>query len=673
METSVAVHFTGFILTTTIVLHLVLLAYIYRQRIYSFVVPLFIYLNILLVLVELSTLFLLQEQASPLVLGIMKARLVLELFIPPILVLMVQEFALGSLFPRILLRYAWPFLLSLLMAVLAIKGVFFQDVFTRNGVVFPALTNYYWTFLFYFCATFFYVGNALYRKYRKSHQSLKNILVVLHILLPITVVAFCGLHLFPLFRWLHPFIFLAYPVMGFVLLFVAFRFRLLEYEEKAQRLVFFLMASAVLSVFFAFFVKGVTPLFFLAAMLLWLIAYGGSCWLLRKMQPFLTRESEKNYSSVEEELAQFLGEVGRLLDEKELAQFLGNFSTRVLKCTKVAVVFSRFDIRPYEVMYNQGFADDKLAELLGASRSKIMEMLEYDHQLIYKFEHSPHSKLFQEMERYHLCVVLPLVAQNNLMGFIFLGAEKEQMQFFSHDLRFARLFAVQAANAIQNVRAIQKAMQSEKMAELGTMASQLAHDFQSFITLVKLDAPQNGRLRNHALYMEKLVQDLLNYTRPQELRFRPIHINQLIDMTLDLLEIPPNITVEKHYARDLPQINVDSNQMRRVFLNLLENSIRAMREKGGRLKITTRPLRPLSPYRRNPWIYIEILDEGEGIPEEFLEKIFEPFFTTHKHEGGNGMGLAIVKQIITRHRGFIDVASKVGKGTIFNIRLPYIA
>ena len=76
--------------------------------------------------------------------------------------------------------------------------------------------------------------------------------------------------------------------------------------------------------------------------------------------------------------------------------------------------------------------------------------------------------------------------------------------------------------------------------------------------------------------------------------------------------------------------------------------------------------------RRNTWMYIEILDEGKGIPEEFLEKIFDPFFTTRKNEGGNGLGLAIVKQIIGRHKGFIDVTSKLSKGTIFNIRLPYI-
>ena len=144
-------------------------------------------------------------------------------------------------------------------------------------------------------------------------------------------------------------------------------------------------------------------------------------------------------------------------------------------------------------------------------------------------------------------------------------------------------------------------------------------------------------------------------------------------MSLDLIELRPNIVIEKNYAESLPEINLDIDQIRRVFKNLIENSSRALKNiNNKRLKITTRQLRPISKIQRNPWIYVEILDEGVGIPEEYLDKIFDPFFTTNKNEGGNGLGLAIVKQIITRHHGFIDVTSRPGKGTIFSIRLPHI-
>jgi signal transduction histidine kinase len=112
--------------------------------------------------------------------------------------------------------------------------------------------------------------------------------------------------------------------------------------------------------------------------------------------------------------------------------------------------------------------------------------------------------------------------------------------------------------------------------------------------------------------------------------------------------------------------------MRRVFSGLFENSIHAMRShESGHLKIITKELQPISKFRHTSWVCIEIQDNGIGIQEEYLERIFDPFFTTHKNEGGNGLGLAIVRQIISRHSGFIDVSSTPGKGTITKIRLPY--
>jgi signal transduction histidine kinase len=230
----------------------------------------------------------------------------------------------------------------------------------------------------------------------------------------------------------------------------------------------------------------------------------------------------------------------------------------------------------------------------------------------------------------------------------------------------------QLAIALENIHNIQAAVQSQKMADLGMFASQLAHDFRSFISLIKNLNRENERLTKHANYMEKMVQDLLSYARPKELKPAPVNINDLIDMTLELLHAPGTINIERHYASELPKLNLDKLQMRRVFSGLFENSIHAMRSReSGHLKIITKELQPISKFRHTSWVCIEIQDDGIGIQEEYLERIFDPFFTTHKNEGGNGLGLAIVRQIISRHSGFIDVSSTPGKGTITKIRLPY--
>ncbi len=390
------------------------------------------------------------------------------------------------------------------------------------------------------------------------------------------------------------------------------------------------------------------------------------------IQEKINRRKRKIDYDLDQELEIFTGEIGKFISTEELAAFVADYSRKILHCTKCAVITSRFDIHPYQIIYLDGFPREDMEQLITGSNSPLLEMLESEKVTLNKLDYPVDSAIYQMMDRLKIYFGIPLATQNDIVGFVFLGDDRKSMVFRPKDIRFTHLLSVQAANAIQNIASLQKVLQAQKMADLGVLASQLAHDFQSFVTLVKLDTPAESRIREHANYMEKLVQDLLNYARPQELRLNSVNINQLVDMTLDLIDIPANILLEKRYTDDLPAIRVDSDQMRRVFLNLLENSIRAMKDNGGRLKITTRPLRPISKLRRNPWIYIEFLDEGAGIPEEFLEKIFEPFFTTYKHRGGNGMGLAIVKQIITRHKGFIDVTSKEGKGTVFNIRLPYL-
>lgn len=662
----------GFLLALSVVLHILMLIEIYRQKFYAFLVPLFAYLNILLIFIEVCSIFLLKTSISPFEMNIIRIRFVAEAFIPPVLYLLAQNYSLSPQFPKINITNISIFLVSLVLSVMALSGLIFTGVISANGMSYPGYSPYFAFFLIYYYAIFYLLLTDFMRKYKTAQraQEVANLHQLVAYILPASILFFSALHLLPILHILHPLLFTIYPVICLMILHITFRFQILEYNENSARIILFFLISLFFIVLVSFFPVQRPVLTYLLAIPALLAVYFLTGLILTQFQTALRKKSEVEEYSLEEELTQFVGEVGKLLDEPALARFLGDFAGKIMHCHHSAVIFSRFDIQPYEIAYLNGFESTEIEGFL--TESAVLEKVEMDLSVLNRYDLPPASPVYREMIEKNLYFVIPMVRQEALLGMILLGDDRQQMRVFSRDVQFARLLSVQAASAIQNIRTIQKALQSEKMAELGTMASQLAHDFQSFITLVKLDVPANSRLRNHANYMEKLVRDLLNYTRPQDLRFAPVNINQLIDMTLDLLNIPPDVVVEKHYADGLPEINVDTEQMRRVFLNLLENSVRAMKKSGGRIKITTRPLRSLSSVRRNPWIYIEILDEGEGIPDEFLERVFDPFFTTHKDEGGNGMGLAIVRQIITRHRGFIDVTSKTGKGTIFNIRLPFL-
>lgn len=375
--------------------------------------------------------------------------------------------------------------------------------------------------------------------------------------------------------------------------------------------------------------------------------------------------------SLEEKMEQFSAEIANYLDLPRFWPFLAGFFKDAFAAGDFAAITPRFDIRPYQLDYLEGFAGKDIHSLVSEEHSPLIEKMETQRQVVNRADLPAESDLCKIMESRGIGLALPVSKQKELLAIILLGGAAQTLSPSRRQLHSLKLVSSQVAIALDNIRSIENMVQSRKMAGLGMLASQLAHDFRSFIALAKSLNKENERFAKHAGYMEKMVQDLLNYARPQDLKLAGVNINDLLDMSLELLHAPAEVHIEKHYAPQLPKLNLDITQMRRAFLNLLQNSLRALRtQPNGRIKITTKELRPLSRFRRNPWVYIEILDEGIGIPEEYLERIFDPFFTTHKNEGGNGLGLAIVKQTITRHSGFIDVASKPGKGTVFNIRLP---
>jgi signal transduction histidine kinase len=112
-------------------------------------------------------------------------------------------------------------------------------------------------------------------------------------------------------------------------------------------------------------------------------------------------------------------------------------------------------------------------------------------------------------------------------------------------------------------------------------------------------------------------------------------------------------------ANEDPFINIDYQQMKQVFLNLIRNSIDAM-SAGGEIKIVFKKDKGINVF--------EISDTGEGIPPENMNKIFDIYFTTKK--SGTGMGLSIVRQIIIQHGGTIETESRLKEGTKFKITLP---
>jgi two-component system NtrC family sensor kinase len=219
-------------------------------------------------------------------------------------------------------------------------------------------------------------------------------------------------------------------------------------------------------------------------------------------------------------------------------------------------------------------------------------------------------------------------------------------------------------------------IQSEKLSLIGELVTGVAHEVRNPLATISLivqhleskyaDNYQIEKLKaiqRNINRIDKIVYGLLNFSHPPRSNFDYHNINEIVEGLEPILKhfLPENIKIIKKYDSKLPQGWFDSDCLEQVFLNLISNAIRAMKD-GGELYITT----SFDSTRKG--IIIEFEDTGVGIPEGNFKKIFKPFFTTYKE--GTGLGLSICQNIINEHKGNISVKSKLGKGTIFTIFLP---
>ncbi|MFQ5835984.1 MAG: sensor histidine kinase, partial [bacterium] len=230
--------------------------------------------------------------------------------------------------------------------------------------------------------------------------------------------------------------------------------------------------------------------------------------------------------------------------------------------------------------------------------------------------------------------------------------------------------------ATQDLKRTQdKLIQSEKLAALGKLSAGIAHEIRNPLTSIKVlihslakkitDTETKEKdikvVEDEIERVNQIINRFLDFARPKQPQFSLVDINQILEETINLVsgEVKEqNVVLEKELS-SLPCIQADGEQMKQVFLNLFLNAIRAMPE-GGKLRIKTD--------LKGQCAWIEIQDEGTGIPEEIKDKLFEPFFTTK--EEGIGLGLSIVKRIIDDHKGSTEVKNLHPKGTVFTISLP---
>src|SRR5579862_507399 len=259
-----------------------------------------------------------------------------------------------------------------------------------------------------------------------------------------------------------------------------------------------------------------------------------------------------------------------------------------------------------------------------------------------------------------------------------LGTAHREIRTLNEDLerrvheRTAELRAAQA-----------EILSKERLTALGQLTATVAHELRNPLssirntlftiketlaqTTMNFERPVS-RMERSIARCDGIISDLLEYSLVQELRRRPVTADKWLQETLDDQPKAEGFTIIRKLDAAGCRVNIDTERMRRVVVNLLDNAVQAMTEAG--IAEMERLVMFTTCVARGDYELV-IQDTGPGIPPEILPKIFEPLFSTKSF--GTGLGLPTVKQIVEQHGGSIAIESAPGQGARAIIRLPHVA
>jgi len=228
-------------------------------------------------------------------------------------------------------------------------------------------------------------------------------------------------------------------------------------------------------------------------------------------------------------------------------------------------------------------------------------------------------------------------------------------------------------------QAQEQLVRQERLATLGQLAGSVSHELRNPLGVIsnaiyylKMSQPEASDkvkeyleiIEKETLVSDKIISDLLDFTRIKSLDRQPVSVSELAAQTLERYPAPPPIQVAIEIPAGLPQVYADPQHVIQILVNLLTNACQAMNADRSleQTKLT------VSAAAQSDMICICIQDTGSGIPPENMGKLFQPLFTTKTK--GIGLGLAVSQKLAEANGGRIEVESVVGKGSTFTVYLP---
>ncbi|MFA6134091.1 MAG: ATP-binding protein [Phycisphaerae bacterium] len=280
-------------------------------------------------------------------------------------------------------------------------------------------------------------------------------------------------------------------------------------------------------------------------------------------------------------------------------------------------------------------------------------------------------------------IAVPIKGRDKILGVIHIDCSVSDQTYSTEQLRLLTAIGYQTGLAVENVWLYESAVQSERLAATGETVAFLSHHIKNILQalvagmdLVGMGLDRGDITRSKEAWpivqrnierINDLILNMLAFSKDRQPMLENINVNFVLNECIEL--VAPRADVRGvallSDLDELPAIPADSAGLHQAFLNLLSNAADAVPDQTGVITVRSR-------YEEQARaVVVEIMDNGSGIPEELLDQIFTPFFSV-KGQKGTGLGLAVTRKVIDEHRGKIEVASTVGKGTTFTIRLPAV-
>jgi signal transduction histidine kinase/DNA-binding response OmpR family regulator len=291
-------------------------------------------------------------------------------------------------------------------------------------------------------------------------------------------------------------------------------------------------------------------------------------------------------------------------------------------------------------------------------------------------------------------ICFPVLSKNELLGLIYLEIEDKNLEFDDDHMKFIEILMSHVSIAIENAQfykeleqkveerttelktAQNEILKSERLATLGKLTASVAHELRHPLGTIRsssyalrhkintLEAPIEkilDRIERNVHRCDGIISEMLEYTREKSMQLEPVDLEQWLPEVLEELEPPDGINF-KLISQPVPTIYIDSDRFRRVIINLFNNACQAMNDPVSEEELNDIPMSLTVDIKSAvDSVMIIFTDTGPGIPDEVKKHIFEPLYSTKSF--GIGLGLPIVKQIVEKHQGNLEIESSLGNGT----------